>query len=77
MTTIEIDPAREVLNQAPPLQPLNLFDADPPEQAAQGTCTLPPAAQAYALVSVTASLQTPRNERSDRLLGHFERACCQ
>ena len=29
MTTIDaIDPAREVLNQAPPLQPLNLFEAD-------------------------------------------------
>ena len=29
MTTIDvIDPVREVLNQAPPLQPLNLFDAD-------------------------------------------------
>ncbi len=29
MATIEqSDPAREVLNQAPPLQPLNLFDAD-------------------------------------------------
>ncbi len=29
MTTIEaIDPAREVQNQAPPLQPLNLFEAD-------------------------------------------------
>ncbi|MGA2009939.1 MAG: acyl-CoA dehydrogenase family protein [Solirubrobacteraceae bacterium] len=29
MATIEIDnPAREVLNQAPPLQPVNLYDAD-------------------------------------------------
>jgi putative acyl-CoA dehydrogenase len=29
MATIEItDPAREVLNQAPPLQPANLFELD-------------------------------------------------
>jgi putative acyl-CoA dehydrogenase len=29
MTTIDVaDPAREVLNQAPPLQPINLFEAD-------------------------------------------------
>jgi putative acyl-CoA dehydrogenase len=35
MTTIDaIDPAREVLNQAPPLQPLNLFEADSPLQEA-------------------------------------------
>ncbi len=35
MTTIEIgDPAREVLNQAPPLQPANLFELDLPLQEA-------------------------------------------
>jgi len=35
MTTIEIgDPAREVLNQAPPLQPANLFELDGPLQEA-------------------------------------------
>jgi putative acyl-CoA dehydrogenase len=35
MTTIEIgDPAREVLNQAPPLQPANLFELDVPLQEA-------------------------------------------
>src|SRR5438270_13162021 len=29
MTTIDVtDPAREVLNQPPPLQPINLFEAD-------------------------------------------------
>ncbi|HEY2769953.1 MAG TPA: acyl-CoA dehydrogenase family protein [Solirubrobacteraceae bacterium] len=27
-TTHELDPAREVLNQAPPLQPINLFESD-------------------------------------------------
>ncbi|HWD64519.1 MAG TPA: acyl-CoA dehydrogenase family protein [Solirubrobacteraceae bacterium] len=30
MATTHTDPAREVLNQPPPLEPLNLFDADPP-----------------------------------------------
>src|SRR6201986_291697 len=35
MTTIEIgDPAREVLNQPPPLQPANLFELDVPLQEA-------------------------------------------
>jgi putative acyl-CoA dehydrogenase len=35
MVTIEItDPAREVLNQAPPLQPVNLFELDRPLQEA-------------------------------------------
>ena len=35
MATIEItDPAREVLNQAPPLQPANLFELDLPLQEA-------------------------------------------
>ena len=35
MATIEIaDPAREVLNQPPPLQPVNLFDVDLPLQEA-------------------------------------------
>ena len=29
MATIDVtDPAREVLNQAPPLQPINLFEVD-------------------------------------------------
>ncbi len=32
--TVVRDPAREVLNQAPPLQPVNLFDADLPLQEA-------------------------------------------
>ena len=41
MTTIDaIDPAREVLNQAPPLQPLNLFEADAALQEHRGCPTL-------------------------------------
>jgi putative acyl-CoA dehydrogenase len=37
MTTLDsIDPAREVLNQAPPLQPVNLFEVDVPLQEGLG-----------------------------------------
>src|SRR5437763_10217507 len=33
-TSTSADPARDVLNQAPPLEPINLFDADLPLQEA-------------------------------------------
>src|SRR5438270_11049414 len=35
-TPTSADPARDVLNQAPPLEPINLFDADLPLQGALG-----------------------------------------